>query len=188
MTTQYPPGHNVPETPENEPIGTPGEDDPSYAPVDEGLAGEPLPRSQGGAIGRIWRLPFQGISSMQIVFGSILAICLLLAINFSGRIAAGRRIEGARSELEDEIRGLQAEATARAAALNYYSSDEFVFAWARGEGRMVRQNEILVVPVPGITTPMPTPTPFISPADADPPAQENWELWWRLFFDQPPPR
>jgi hypothetical protein len=175
MSEQHPPGHLLPES---VPTASEGE-----APVDEGFVETPVAPPSN-----LWRLPFQGISSMQIVFGSILAISLLLAINFSGRIAAGRRIEAERGDLEREITGLQAQATARASELNYYSSDDFVFAWARGEGRMVRQNEVLVVPVPGVTTPMPPPTPFTPPAEANRPAQDNWELWWALFFDQPPPR
>lgn len=128
------------------------------------------------------------ISSMQIVFGSILAISLLLAINFSGRIAAGRRIEGERDSMERIIQTLQFQATLRASELGYYSSDEFVQQWARGEGRMVKDNEILVVPVPGRATPLPTPTPYVPPAAIQQTRQENWELWWQLFFDAPPPR
>lgn len=126
------------------------------------------------------------ISSMQIVFGSILAISLLLAINFSGRIAAGRRIESERDNLEEVISTLQAQATALRSELNYVNSDTFVEKWARKEGKMVKGDEVLVIPVPGQATPEPAPTPFVAVTTQRPETQ-NWKLWWQLFFDSPPP-
>src|SRR5437588_2260758 len=101
-------------------------------------------------------------SSMQIVFGSILAISLLLAINFSGRVAAGRRIEAGRHDLLKSITTLQAQATALKSELNDGNSDTFVERWARKEGKMVKGDEILVIPVPGQATQAPLPTPFVS--------------------------
>jgi cell division protein FtsB len=127
-------------------------------------------------------------SGMQIVFGSILAITLLLAINFSGRIAAGRNIAAQRGELERNIRTLEARSTALRARYDFVNSDAFVEGWARDEGNMVRPNEYLVVPVPNQSTPMATPTPLPMLAVQPEAAVENWQLWWGLFFDSPPPR
>src|SRR5260221_10501304 len=127
------------------------------------------------------------LSSSQIVFGSVLAISLLLAINFSGRIAAGRKLEGSREELLQSITTLQAKATALKNNLNYVSSDAFVEQWARGEGKMVKGDEILVVPVPAIATPQASPTPFTPPESTPSPNVDNFQLWWQLFFDSPPP-
>jgi cell division protein FtsB len=125
---------------------------------------------------------------MQIVFGSILAISLLLAINFSGRIAAGRRIEDERDNLQEVIGTLQARATALRSELNFVQSDSYIEQWARAEGKMVKGDEMLVVPVPGLMTPAPIPTPFIPPQANDSRGEtQNWRLWWQLFFDSPPP-
>ncbi len=127
-------------------------------------------------------------SSLQIVFGSILAISLLLAINFSGRIAAGRRIVSERDKLQGAISTLQAQATALQGELNFVSSDTFIEQWARKEGRMVKGDEVLVIPVPGPSTPQPSPTPQLAVAvDSQKPDTQNWKLWWQLFFDSPPP-
>jgi hypothetical protein len=55
---------------------------------------------------------------------------------------------------------------------------------------MVREGEVLVIPVPfGETLLAQQDTPL---ADADmvettPPQPENWHLWWSLFFDSQPP-
>ena len=126
-------------------------------------------------------------SSMQIVFGSILAISLLLAINFSGRIAAGRRIETERDNLQQAISTLQARATALRAELNFVNSPGYIEQWARTEGKMVKGDEVLVIPVPGVSTPAPIPTPFVSAAGETRSELQNWKLWWQLFFDSPPP-
>src|SRR5215813_4890675 len=126
-------------------------------------------------------------SSLQIVFGSILAISLLLAINFSGRIAAGRRIDSEREKIERTITALQAQATALQAELNFVNSDDFINQWARKEGKMVKGQEVLVVPVPGPSTPQPSPTPFVAAEDGQKPDSDTWKLWWQLFFDSPPP-
>ncbi len=125
---------------------------------------------------------------MQIVFGSILAISLLLAINFSGRIAAGKRIDSERDTLDKSISTLQARATALKSQLNYVSSDAYIDKWARSEGKMVKEGEVLVIPVPGVTTPQPAPTPFVTVLTGEQqPETQNWKLWWQLFFDSPPP-
>src|SRR5258708_23493635 len=126
-------------------------------------------------------------SSFEIFFGSILAISLLLAINFSGRIAAGRRIDSEREKLERTITALQVQATALQSELNFVNSDDFINQWARKEGKMVKGQEVLVVPVPGPSTPQPSPTPFVTAAEAQKPEAETWKLWWQLFFDSPVP-
>ena len=126
---------------------------------------------------------------MQIVFGSILAISLLLAINFSGRIAAGQRIQAELSILQATIGYEEMKATALKQEFDFVSSDAFVEEWARGpEGMMIKPGEVLVIPVPGKQQVRPTPTPFVPDTDAAPNTDDqNWTLWWSMFFDSPPP-
>ena len=133
----------------------------------------------------------QQISSLQIVFVSILAIGLLLAINFSARIRRGQQIEEVRLQIQATI---DVEATVNAnlrRELDYVSSDAAVEAWAHRDGKMVRAGEVLVIPVPGEITPTPvaerTPIAFEESTGANEPQEQTWELWWRLFFDGDPP-
>jgi cell division protein FtsL len=129
------------------------------------------------------------ISSTQIVLGSILTISLLLAINFSGRIAAGQKINNKLQEIQDQISTQQIRATQLKSELNYINSDAFIEQWAHTEGKMVRPNEVLVRPVPG-ATPVVLPTPTLAPvviSNTKPTTTDNWKLWWSLFFDSPPP-
>ena len=133
-------------------------------------------------------MPKPPASGMQIVFGSILAISLLLAINFSGRIAAGRKIQSERDSLVRVISTLQFQATALKGQLDYVNSDSFINDWARKQGKMVKPDEVLVVPVPGQITPEPARTAVVAIPSSDQHAEQaNWKLWWQLFFDSPPP-
>lgn len=133
----------------------------------------------------------QQISSLQIVFVSILAIGMLLAINFSARIRRGQQIEELREQIQATIdveieinEDLRRE-------LDYVSSDDYVEQWAHREGKMVRLGEKLVIPVPGerIATPTPDRPPVIIEESTSTQTQdeENWRLWWQLFFDGDPP-
>ncbi len=128
------------------------------------------------------------LSNIQIVFSSIIAISLLLAISFSGRIAAGHKVEAERDKLLGVIATLRTQATALKGEYNYVNSEAFIESWARGEGKMVKPDEVLIVPVPGVVTPQPTPTQFrLDPASQPTPENQTWVLWWQLFFDSPPP-
>lgn len=144
-----------------------------------------LPRSTPRSTGKP---PRRQISSLQIVFGSIIAISLLLAVNFSGRIAAGQRLNGELRVLQATISELQMRSTELKVQLANVNSDAFVEQWARSrEGSMIKPGEVLVVVVPGMNTPVPLPTPNYAPFAESARETENWTLWWRLFLDSPPP-
>ena len=100
-----------------------------------------------------------------------------------------QRIAQDRNALEREIATLEAEQADLQADLEYARSDEYVASWARSEGKMVGENEVLVVPVPA-GAPLPTATPIPPPINLFEPETEtvdNWRLWWALFFDSEPP-
>jgi cell division protein FtsB len=130
------------------------------------------------------------LSGLQILFATILAVGLLLGINFSNRIAAGQRVEQDRESLEQEIATLEIEQATLQAELDYARSDEYVEDWARNEGKMVREGEVLIVPVPA-GNPLPTATPPpAAPVDLfaeEEESVETWRVWWGLFFDSEPP-
>ena len=131
----------------------------------------------------------QQITSIQIVFASILSIGLLLVINFSGRIARGQQMEIERKRLQSTIDVLATEHYDLLRERNYATSDASVEEWAHTEGKMVRDGEMLVIPIPAgnfAPTIAPTPVPFIATPVPEP-ETTNWELWWNLFFDGDPP-
>ncbi len=128
-------------------------------------------------------------SGVQVMFAAILTIGLFLAIDFSGRITAGRPVQQAYEQVSAEIDTLRREQSALIRQRDYVRSDAYVSLWARTEGKLVLPGEILVIPVPSVANNAPTPEPSFAPQDVitAPPGPEPWLLWWALFFDGPPP-
>lgn len=131
----------------------------------------------------------QRITGTQIVFVAIIAIGLLLTINFSARITRGRAYSDLKSQVEGTISALQDENIALRQELDYVKSDASVEEWAHREGKMVRSGEVLVIPIPGFVLPTATPRPTARPIEEDAPAPDvpPPDLWWSLFFDSDPP-
>ena len=129
------------------------------------------------------------ISGTQVMFAAILAIGLLLAINFSSRIAAGQPLQEAFEKVNSEVAILRREQAELIEKHDYVQSDAYVGQWARSEGKMVREGEILVIPVPAgaIVESTPTPAPPIE-VQTMPPEPKSWQVWWALFFDTAPPQ
>jgi hypothetical protein len=123
------------------------------------------------------------------MFAAILAIGLLLAINFSSRIAAGQPLQEAYDRVQNEIVALKQEQANLIAERDDALSDAYVERWARDEGRMVKEGEYLVIPVPVGASAEATPEAALSTAiETTPPPPEPWTIWWALFFDGPPPQ
>ncbi len=130
------------------------------------------------------------LNGTQVMFAVIVAIALMLAVNFSSRVTADRELRRVRDAVQNEIDQLRREQAALIERLNFVQSDAFIEQWARSQGRMVREGEVLLVLFPMMdanaeSTPeavvFATPSPLIAET---PPA---WHSWWALFFDAPPP-
>lgn len=129
------------------------------------------------------------ISGVQVMFAAILSIGLILAINFSSRIAAGQPLQAAYTRVGDEIEQLKTQQAQLTAQRDYVLSDAYVAQWARADGKMILPGEVLIVPVPSGAVAEVTPEPLASSeqvrAQNDQP--QPWTLWWQIFFDSPPP-
>jgi len=122
------------------------------------------------------------------MFAVILAVGLILTINFSTRIAAGRPLLEAYEAVKQEIDDLETEQANLIAERDYALNDFYVEQWARGRGKMVRAGEKLIIPVPSQTTILSIPVQIeVGAFESGYDQPENWELWWSLFFDSPPP-
>jgi cell division protein FtsB len=131
------------------------------------------------------------LSSTQLMFAVILAIALMLAVQFSARIADERNLNTIRDTVEEEIALLRREQAELIDDLAYVQSDAYVEEWARSEGRMVRDNMVLVIPIPSGLSEEASETQPIEPnlvnIETTLPEPETWQLWWALFFDSPAP-
>jgi cell division protein FtsB len=129
------------------------------------------------------------LSGVQVMFAVILAVGLLLAINFSSRIADGQELLNAYDNVSTEIQELKLEYATLSAQSTYVQSDQYVEEWARNRGKMIRSGQRLIIPVPVGAPPTATPASVsIDDSFEDGlPNPEPWELWWSLFFDTAPP-
>jgi cell division protein FtsB len=130
----------------------------------------------------------RGLSSVQVMFAVILTVGLMLALNFSSRIQADRDLQRIHEQVIQEIEFLETQQTDLIQELNYVKSDAYVETWARDEGKMVKEGEILVLPqvVDGADE-LASQTIVMADFETKPPEPENWQLWWALFSDSPPP-
>jgi hypothetical protein len=127
---------------------------------------------------------------MQIVFAAILSIGLLLVINFSGRIARGQQMDNERRRLQATIYVLQQQKIDLLKQRDYAASDAAVEHWAHTEGKLVREGEVLVIPIPSHSsepTPVPPAPVLAASVPQGPQEAPRWHLWWNLFFDGKPP-
>ena len=132
----------------------------------------------------------QRITGVQVVFLAILAIGMLLTINFSARITRGQAYDDLKANVEGTITVLREENIDLEQELIYVQSDAAVEEWAHRDAKMVRPGEILVIPVPGLILPTATPAPVVTSIEdtnALEPDVPTVDLWWSLFFDTEPP-
>jgi cell division protein FtsB len=128
------------------------------------------------------------LSGVQVIFAAILAIGLFLAIGLSSRITAGQPLQEMHDRVAAEIEQLRREQGALIVERDYVRSDAYVERWAREDGKMVREGEMLVIPVPSGASVTPTPPPVVNvEVQTAPPEPKPWQVWWALFFDGQPP-
>lgn len=128
------------------------------------------------------------LNGVQVMFAVILGMGLMLAVNFSSRVTADRQLADVLNAVEREIETLRREQGDLIQRLEYVKSDAYVETWARSNGRMVREGEVLVLVSP-VGDPAPAPAVVAPPTTQanQPQAVPTWHLWWSLFFDTPPP-
>jgi cell division protein FtsB len=146
----------------------------SKAPSDSDSARSPTSRR---------RLPRFPLNNLQVILIALLVIGGRLVIDFSRRIVEGQQKITEQHELEAEIEALIKEEQRLEAAKTYYSSPGFVETWAHNDGKMVRQGEVLVVPLYEDVAEEALRTNDASAASTT----ASWQVWWSLFFDNPAP-
>ena len=129
------------------------------------------------------------LTSVQVMLAVGLALGLALVLNFSGRIRLDRDLGRIHAQFVAEIASLQAEQQRLRVELDYVKSDAYVETWARDDGKMAREGEVLIFPKSlggGASLPVAAHT-TLAPFETSAPKPSNLELWWALFFDSPAP-
>ncbi|MGD8813550.1 MAG: hypothetical protein PVI78_03650 [Anaerolineales bacterium] len=117
---------------------------------------------------------------LWLIVAAVLGIIILGDLN--RRMTDARRLEQDTHLLQTEVGWLEAENARLETQIAGATSEAFIEAWAHSEGKMVRNGERLIIPIPSGDF-QPTPTPF---AQVSEPSVNKWEVWWALIFgDQP---
>ena len=129
------------------------------------------------------------LTSIQVMLAVALAFGLVLTLNFSGRIKLDRDLGGIHARFAAEIESLLDDQRALIDELAYVKSDAYVEYWARDEGKMIREGEVLILPKSSGAQPTArrSAVPLVD-FQTTAPEPANWQLWWALFFDGEPPR
>jgi hypothetical protein len=118
-------------------------------------------------------LPFQRLA---LVVGVIALLFILGDLN--QRMEQARRMERDARALASQVAGLESDAVVLQTQIAGVTSEAVIESWAHREGKLVRDGERLIVPIPppGAPTPAaPTPTPYPDPPSA-------WLVWRALLF------
>lgn len=111
-----------------------------------------------------------------MIIAVILAVLILGDLN--RRMANARRLERDSRDLTTEVAQLERENSDLQTQVAGATSDAMIEEWARSEGRMVREGERLIIPVPA--------DPAMAEAQSAPQAPierpTNWEVWLALLF------
>lgn len=128
------------------------------------------------------------LTSVQVVIAVTLALGMVIILNFNARIRPDRYLGRIHAKFIAEISALQSEQKRLLVQLEYVKSDAYVETWARDDGKMIREGEVLIMPKSIVSGPgAQTATTSLVAFETTAPKPENWQLWWALFFDSPPP-
>ncbi len=94
-------------------------------------------------------------------------------------LAAEQQLVAAANQARTQVAKLQAEHDLLETQVAYATTDAAVIQWAHENGKMVKGDEVLVVPL--VPTAGPTPLPPTVPLPTVPP---TWVLWQNLFFGE----
>ena len=101
-------------------------------------------------------------------------------MDFNSRVAHYQQLKGEEEKIRGDVEVLEATKTYLENKIEEAESDQPVEEWAYEDGKMVRSGDVPVVLL-GSEEITPTPMPFVIET---PEPENNWIVWFNLFFDQ----
>ncbi|MDF1499524.1 MAG: hypothetical protein P1P76_03540 [Anaerolineales bacterium] len=103
---------------------------------------------------------------------------ILIIGDLNGRMANARRLERESHVLSTEVAALSTEQVDLATRVAGATSEAHIADWAHADAKLVREGEVLVIPVapPGTARTMQA----SDSARSEPPG--NFQVWWALLF------
>ena len=120
------------------------------------------------------------VSVTQFVALIVATIALSLIVDLGHKVAVYRRLQGEEFRLKQEIGFEEERRDYLERRKEQVQTDGFLDDIVRGEWKMVKSGETLVVP----RFQEAPPAPLIQPQQESHSSEEShWQEWWKLFFD-----
>ena len=121
----------------------------------------------------------QKITLRQVGLATLLIIFIMMFADFNNRWNEKQRLTIQHAQALEMREALLAKQAVLREQIEYASSSAAVEEWAYSEGGLARPGDVVIQPIPAPgETPEPTPVPEVQE-----PEQNNWDVWWSLFFD-----
>ncbi len=109
----------------------------------------------------------------------LILVAVYLVIDLNTRLSTLSFLENQEATLQADVINLQSTLDTVNDRIDYAKSDTAVEEWARQQGLMRKEDDHVIIPLPGeYETPTPTPYPEIAVTPAP-----NWTIWKSLIFD-----
>jgi hypothetical protein len=117
-----------------------------------------------------------------IFLAGFLVLVVVWMIIFVGRIADYRRLSTEYEDAQLTLSALTATTRALATQVVWAASDEAAEKWAYADRKWIKEGDqqIAIVPVEG------TPQPQVILQTPTPEPQNQFQIWWELFFSTEP--
>lgn len=107
-------------------------------------------------------------------------VLFLLIVELNTRLEELNRLNAQRDEMRVQATQAAQVQFGLQTQVAYARSTAAVEEWARTEGHYIREGDQPVVPIE-----QPGSAPVVANIpDITPPTLQNWEIWWKLFFDK----
>ena len=132
--------------------------------------------------GNIWYIYCMGIFKIikrHFYIFVLILIAVYLVIDLNTRLSTLTFLENQEATLMTDVTNLQSTLDTVNDRIDYAKSDTAVEEWARQQGLMRKEDDQVIIPLPGeYNTPTPTPYPVVEVTPAP-----NWMIWKSLIFD-----
>ena len=124
------------------------------------------------------KLKWLGWKYALLIIG--LVVMTFMVMDFNSRMSELRRLRDERDVVAEQATNLVMTQSHLETQIAYATSEQAVLEWAYQEGRMTREGDILIVPLP------PGEATTFATVDVTPTAEvvDPWRIWWALFFDR----
>jgi hypothetical protein len=125
----------------------------------------------------VMKLKGRGWKYTIIIIG--LVVLAFLVMDFNTRMTELRRLRDKHEVVAGQVTNMVMTQEYLEIQIAYATSDQAVLEWAYQEGKMARDGDIPIIPLPlAEVTPIP-----VSEVASTVEVVSPWRIWWALFFD-----